>query len=118
MMLRRESVRCGRAPRGSARSNFSITVSASTAPARASGLDTLLASEFEEGPRDDDDRDGHQHHRRGGKALTEVLRAEHVLVDVFRRHLGGRPGATAGHCDHKVVELDDAAHHDDERGYE
>src|SRR6476469_1501057 len=105
MMLRRESVRCGRAPRGSAWSNFSMTASAAMAPARMSGLDTLLASEFEEGPGDDDDRDGDQHHRRGGEALAEVLRPEHVLVDVLRRDFRGIARAAAGLRDHEVVEL-------------
>ncbi len=43
------------------------------------------------------------------KPCAEVLRPEHVLVDVFRRHLGGGAGAAAGHRDDEVVELDDAA---------
>src|SRR4249919_2382049 len=115
MMLRRERARCGRAPRGPAWACAcacaSMTVSAATAPARASGLDTILPSEFEIGPGNDDDSDGQQHHRRGGEALPEVLRPEHVRVDVFRRNLGGGAGAASGHRDYEVVKLDDAAHH-------
>src|SRR5262245_19371289 len=99
MMLRRDSAREGRTPRGSARG---MTSAVATAPERELGLDTLLPSELEIGPWNDNDRHGQKHHCRGGKALAQVLCPEHEFVDIFRGNLRGVARAAAGLRHHQV----------------
>ena len=45
-----------------------------------------------------------EHHGRGSKALAQVLRLEHVIVDIFRRHFRGDARAARGLRDHEVVD--------------
>src|SRR6266702_548000 len=104
-MLRRENMWRGFGPLGP---EASARMATGGADGETAWSDTLPASEFEIGPRHDDDHHREQHHGRGGKALTEILGEEHVVVDIFCRHFRGDAGAAAGLGDDEVVDLDDA----------
>src|SRR5688572_11562299 len=92
MMLRPEKVRRGLGPRGPLNSEIADGRLLSDTRAMVSG--TLASSEFQVSPWHDDDGDGEEHHGRGGEALAEILRLEHVVVDVFRGHFRGDAGTT------------------------
>src|SRR3546814_10730444 len=118
MMLRDDILRRGFRPRGPMATSSDTASKPAAVVLRVEMLATLLAPEFEIGPWDDDDRDGEQHHRRCGKTLAEVLRLEHVVVDVFGGDFRGIAGPAARLRHHQVVDLDDARRDDDERSEE
>src|SRR5438094_7238935 len=109
-MLRRESTCRGFAPLGPnvSRNGPSRRRVSAWVGMEAAISATLFASEFEIGPWHDDDDHREQHHGRGGETLTEILSEEHVIVDIFCRHLRGDTRAAAGLGYDQVVDLDDA----------
>src|SRR4051812_6990427 len=113
MMLRPEKARRGFGPLGPL--NSEIADGRLAPGARTTVSDTLAPSEFEVCPGHDDDGDGEEHHGRGREALAEILRLEHVVVDVFCRHLRRDAGTARGLGDDEVVDTDNAAGDDDER---
>src|ERR1043165_9302761 len=106
-MLRRDSTRRGLGPRGP--SSWRETDAKRLAAASSEGVSaTALLPELEVGPGHDHDDDGDQHHRRGRKPLAEVLGKEHVVVDVFGRHLRRDTRAAAALRNDEVIEEHDA----------
>src|SRR3954470_17098965 len=119
MMLRPETTGRGFGPAGPETAFFSKGMPPPSTALRAILSATFAPSaKFQICPGNDDDCHCQQHHGRSCKALTEVLRLEHVVVDVFCRHFRRYARTAAGLGDDEIVELDDAAGDDDERGDE